>query len=547
MQSYQNQDGVVVTSSAAKANSDKKTAVAGGGKKSLRVSFYKKMCRGGGSGVGIPGISVEASSRPRNQKPSIIKRETTAMVKFDDDADDDNSSNNHRHSAIPLFQNLQGAVGSSKRNSKMAADDDVELKANDNENNNLDGEALIYSNARFALKGLVGAGAGVASTSSNQPQFYGAVDYGGGFSPHFGSESPTTGGESDFPPLPACAVLPASAGVVKMASFSTAAHHSGARLQTPTDTTGNRKSMVTPADQQPASLSTSGSADSTASSGFVSASSNEQQQQQAEPTTASAIDNRKAFIVAKGILSAQAMASSSSSISPKFMRKKRGGSVHHNRQSSGEEMRYSIARSSIHHESGSECLGSSLNRLPLFKNPEYRDTSDEEDEEETDEQQQTPMKAPPSSSSLRKRPLKLFRSSHKTASRDKNADDDDFVGYDDDDIPPQAPSIVGWEEIEYTPLGSTAQIGGGGGGRSYDDIDVKRSFAADATSPTAAAPALNHRDAVTFLTLRPRGSRLRPGGVKKSWRGGSGGATGVVVGSPKPVPTPSLPTDSLLS
>ena len=609
-------------------------------KQSLNFQQKRKK-RKNESDIGYPGVIVETGSDSCGRfKASIIKRES---VKFEEDEEVEGGEPPElaKHNAIPLFQS-QNQPGSfdedtdgGPRDEDASGDEEGETSTltrgtllspyncmNVNNNKNRGStyiheaaaaaeEALVFANGRFSLKNLTG--------SEKSHQFYGSLDchqptalgLGGSLkrlSKHHQQqlESPTyevdmvvDQPDPSFPPLPACAVLPASAGVVKMASFS------GKSTCVQTPEAPESKQQVVPVDvhHHQVELSTSGSADST-SSGFVSASSGEQQlattpssgEAPQKPTSliaagaAAVVAERKAaavtFTLGRQQQQQQQQQKQLMNASPKFLRK-------HKRYSSssgvgGEsDFRFSLARSSVYDDDSEYSV---TRDLPLFKNPEYRDTSEDDEDDDgarVDDsnalQQRIDDVKKQQQQQQRRRPLKLFRSkiSGRKLRKDVNGSlstlhdvggavatgiDDIFnsPSYDDDDDRgPVVPQILGWEEIEYRPLAARditpvghrggqvprppREFADGGqrlsGQRAYDDIDVKLDNSNAARSPTVAS--CDMRD-VTFLTLRPR-NRMRQRLPPKMRSGGQGGAVDKqqwpLTNLPKPVPTPSLPRD----
>jgi len=513
-------------------------------KRQMRVNFSKN----NGEENGYLGISVEPITSI-NHKASIIKKEG---VTFSEE-----NITPPKPSAIPLFQNMHKnidheEVGSSSSNLKYHFGKNTNCNRRSQILESCDpNESLVYANTRFSLKGLgspvLQYYGTVESTQNKSASAYNSI------TPFFPRDSNDVRFDQSplkvlvqpdpsFPPLPPCAVLPASAGVVKMASFS----GKSTCLQNPSSVTQDQAASV---EQQ--SLSTSGSADS-ASSGFISASSAEQQLQQEINLLNNDTVKRRTLMMNKELLPAQTF---NLPISPQLLRKTK----HLSRQLSGDEVRNSIARSSLYNDSDHTRSSENINNLedlPMFKNPEFRDSSGDDDDEF--EENSFHFQEEEISKKLRRRPLKLFKAKlggKRTRKGSDSAVEDNFITHsidddilftspsyhNDDDDNYIAPKITGWEEIEYTSLGSAIATPGAlnnlpkppkafadNRGRSFDDINIKSSF--------AASPTVSGVKDITFLTLRPR-SRMR----QKLPKLHNAGKEWTLSSSPKPVPTPSLP------
>ncbi|XP_076801400.1 uncharacterized protein LOC143445897 isoform X1 [Clavelina lepadiformis] len=339
-----------------------------------------------------------------------------------------------------------------------------------------------------------------------------------------------------FPPPPACVLSPTSnSTLVSFSPNSDPTPERGCPIDEGTFLNKNVKARITP--KTPV-MFPSASGDST-SSGFVSSSLN-------SPPCLNDRDvsKTKALIVAKGILSAQTIASPKTSKRSKTKKQKSPESppVVENIY---DEVFEQLSSPSIRNSLVSECLEENLN-MP-FRNPEFCKSSDDEDDfADPDALPQTPVDET-SKTSKGKRSLKLFRPRKSRRSKKERLEglrmqnEDTFVSpsYDEE---PFVPTVVGWEEIEYstansfpndkrasrtstfqedsTPEGEADFLG-----RSYDDSYVKLGTGTE-----------NDKNRLAFYTMRPK-NRMRQKMPKmrntdKKWTQSN---------NPVPVPTPALP------
>ena len=236
------------------------------------------------------------------------------------------------------------------------------------------------------------------------------------------------------------------------------------------------------------------------SSGFISSSPLEKEQVLTS-------NSRRAFVAAKGVLSAQSYL-----VSPKTKKnrkiKKKEGNI--STELSSKQILHSFPKSN------DASLKFQDNRYQIsFPSPEYLCDSEEEEKDKLERKTSAP--APiltPLVQKKEKRSLKFFRS--KKAKKKEDFQDEDFrisVLY-DDLVPPK---VEGWQEIDYLkdpiPLGESVP--------DYDDTFIKSQ---------------NKTKSGQFLTLRPK-NRMRQQMPKlrnttKQWTANH---------NPLPVPTPEVP------
>ncbi|XP_078484255.1 uncharacterized protein LOC100178887 [Ciona intestinalis] len=362
--------------------------------------------------------------------------------------------------------------------------------------------------------------------------------------------------DSNFPPPPPCVLSPStdasSPPLFSTVPVSTSWYPSPPEedeTQTP-ETRPSALGETTPLTQQGSgprtslAISSSASGDST-SSGFVSSSFSSPPSSFKEKPGSS----RKAFIVAKGILTAQTFASTRGS--KKSRKKKANQDANVIKYSLSEREEDDVfAREETREEDSSSQSLEDLEEEDInnFRSPEYHEESSEEGFSEnsptTPSERLTPSE---SNKSKLKKSIRLFKlKKNKRNKKDKingtlMPDVETFMSpaYDED---PVVPTVVGWKEIEYTSPTASYEYGSPTtntssfkspsenedlsryNGRSYDDTCLPR----DSNQPPP--------EPYAFYTMRPK-HRMRQSMPKmrntdKSW---------ARTNNPLPVPTPAVP------
>nr|XP_026689951.1 uncharacterized protein LOC100178887 isoform X2 [Ciona intestinalis] len=362
--------------------------------------------------------------------------------------------------------------------------------------------------------------------------------------------------DSNFPPPPPCVLSP-SADVSSPPLFSTlpvsTSWYPSPPEESENKTPEPRSSLgeTTPLTQQSSgprrslAISSSASGDST-SSGFVSSSFSSPPSSFKEKPGSS----RKAFIVAKGILTAQTFASTRGS---KKSRKKKGSQdanvIKYSLSEREEDDVFSPEETREEDSSSQSLKDLEEEDINNFRSPEYHEESSEEEgfsenSPTTPSERLTPSE---SNKSKLKKSIRLFKlKKNKRNKKEKMngtlmPDVETFMSpaYDED---PVVPTVVGWKEIEYTSPTASYEYGSPTtntssfkspsknedfshyNGRSYDDTCLPR----DSNQPPS--------EPYAFYTMRPK-HRMRQSMPKmrntdKSW---------ARTNNPLPVPTPAVP------
>lgn len=257
------------------------------------------------------------------------------------------------------------------------------------------------------------------------------------------------------------------------------------------------------------------------SSGFVSCSPQDQ-------SMSEAVSSRKAFIVAKGILSAQSSLASCE-VKNKRRRKKqkqfKKGTKHDKCDSVSEASTFAekICDSLLTSSDVSSNTNDDNDSLFSFPSPEFAKSSDEEDDEPADFSQIVNKNStlPFLKQYERKKSTSVFRTLKMKRGKIKELNDDDFMSpaYDEELF---VPKIEGWQEIDYTTTTMTSQ--------SHSNLQNPLNFGVNENRSDT-----NPDD--KFCTIRPykrsRSKASTTRSVEKNWDSRSLHLL--------PVPTPEVP------